>query len=348
MKTFETISRAGLTLMLVLGVFLSGGRHAPAVAADASDFYKGKTVRIIVGYSPGGGYDTYARMLAPHLEKQLGATVIVENRTGGAGLSALNSLVRDKADGLRMMLVNGEGAVLAQLIDRPGTRFDVAKLEFLGRVSYENRILLAAANSPFKKIDAFLSAKTPVKFGSSGRIDGMGDMASIFCRALKIPCKLITGYKGASETALALLRDEVNAQVTSESQSAKLSRGGKLVPVAVLARNKAPLLPGTPTIFELVKMSPAQAKWIDFRAGISDIGRTFVVRDGVPKNRGMFLQNALRSVLTDKGVVAAAKKIRRPISYAPPSDTRKVIKRIFGDLDANERKEIKDLILNGY
>lgn len=343
MKTLRAITRSGVAVACVTAFFT-----LPVQAEDVAAFYKGQTLRIIVGYSPGGGYDTYARMLAPHFEKKLGATVVVENKPGGAGLNALNSLVREKPDGLRMMLLNAEGALLAQLIDQPGTRFDISKLGFLGRVSYENRVLLASASSPFSKIDAFVKPKVPVKFGSAGRIDGMGDMASIFCQAMDIPCQLITGYKGSSEVTLAVVRNEVNAQVTSESQTAKLVRGGKIKAVAVLAPNKAALLPGTPTIFDLVDLSPKHSKWIRFRAGISDIGRAFVVPPGVPEQRADILEKVIHDVLTDTTVQAQADKIKRPISYAPPDDINKVIKQIFADLAPQERKEVKDLLLNGY
>ena len=91
-----TSRRALLALALSCGVFAS---FAPAGAQDASQPLKGETVRFYVGFSPGGGYDAYARMLAPHFEKATGATVVVENRPGGGGLTALNQLVRGKPDG---------------------------------------------------------------------------------------------------------------------------------------------------------------------------------------------------------------------------------------------------------
>jgi tripartite-type tricarboxylate transporter receptor subunit TctC len=222
------------------------------------------------------------------------------------------------------------------------------KIGVLGRVSYENRMLIAAAGTPFAKIDGFFSAKDPVKFGSSGRIDSMGDAASIFCRATNVPCKLITGYKGSSEVSLALLRGEVNAQVTSESQTAKLVKGGKIVAVAVLAPNTAPLLPQAKSIFDLVKLNPEQDKWLRFRAGVSDVGRTLVVPDGLPAERLALLRKAVREIMTDKNFVAAAEKARRPIAYAPPEESENIIKGIFAKLSAKERTDIKELLLKAY
>lgn len=344
----DATSAAGrLAAASVLLAALFGAHDARAQAADA-DFFKGKTVRLIVGVAPGGGYDAHARMLAPLLEKQIGATVLVENRPGAAGMAALNSLVKDTPDGLRLMLLNGEGAVLAKIIDQPNMNFDLSTIGYLGRVSYENRVLLASRSSPFSKIEGFTGAKSPVMFGSGGRIDGMGETASILCRALNIPCKLVTGYEGSAQVTLAVVRGELHAQITAESQVAKMVKAENLVAVAVLGPNRAPLLPEAPTIFEAARLTPEQAKWITFRSGISDIGRSLVVPPNVPEARRMVYETAFRNILTDPQVIAAAEKSNRPISYAPPADTRKIIDGIFSKLTAAERAEIRDLILKAY
>ena len=103
---------------------------------------------MIVGYGPGGGYDAYARMIAPHLSKALGATVIVENQPGAGGLSALNRLYVATPDGLQTMIVNGTGAALAQILHQKAVRFDLGKLGYLATVSSSPWIWLATPNSP--------------------------------------------------------------------------------------------------------------------------------------------------------------------------------------------------------
>src|SRR5690349_18259055 len=87
-----------------------------AQAQQADNDYVGKTIRFIVGFGPGGGYDSYARMLAPYLAKYSGASVIVENRPGAGGVIALNGLYTAAPDGLSIMIVNGTGAAFSQLI----------------------------------------------------------------------------------------------------------------------------------------------------------------------------------------------------------------------------------------
>ena len=137
--------RALLAIALSCGMFAA---FAPAGAQDASMPLKGETVRIYVGFSPGGGYDAYARMLAPHFEKKTGATVVVENRPGGGGLTALNQLIRAKPDGTSMMMLNGEGAIMAQLVKQDGVAYDMTKVNTLAHVAHEQHLVLVRPDMP--------------------------------------------------------------------------------------------------------------------------------------------------------------------------------------------------------
>ena len=103
------------------------------IQAQADDsYYKGKTIHFIVGFGAGGGYDTYARMMAPEYEKILGASVIVENQPGAGGMVALNRFNVAPGNGLTMTIINGTGASLQQLLELKGARFDLTKFKILG------------------------------------------------------------------------------------------------------------------------------------------------------------------------------------------------------------------------
>ena len=103
-------------------------------ARAQTDHYKGKTVRLVVGYGPGGGYDVYARLIAPAIGRALGATVIVENQPGAGGMVALNRMYAAQPDGLSFMIVNGTGAGLSQLMELSGVRYDLSKVGHLGKI----------------------------------------------------------------------------------------------------------------------------------------------------------------------------------------------------------------------
>jgi tripartite-type tricarboxylate transporter receptor subunit TctC len=106
---------------------------APAIlrAASAAEFYRGKTLRILVGSPPGGGYDVYARLVAPALAQKIGAEVLVENKAGNGGLAALATLLTRPADGLTIMNGSAEAAILSQMLGRPGATWDVTRLNWL-------------------------------------------------------------------------------------------------------------------------------------------------------------------------------------------------------------------------
>ena len=139
-------ARAALSAALLCAAF------GAARAQDAERaFFSGKTVRLVVSFGPGGGYDAYARMIAPYLSRALGASVVVENQPGAGGLVALNRIYTAPPDGLIMMIVNGTGAALAQLTEQAGVRFDLGRFGYLGTVSASKMVGLCGKKRDFTR-----------------------------------------------------------------------------------------------------------------------------------------------------------------------------------------------------
>jgi tripartite-type tricarboxylate transporter receptor subunit TctC len=318
-----------------------------AYAENAAAFYKGKVVKILVGSPPGGGYDAYARIIAPHLAKKLGAQVIVENRPGGGGLLALNMLVAGKPDGLTLMHVSGEGALLSQITNRPGARWDVRKLVWLARTAHERKVWFFSTKSKLKTIADALKAKE-VKWSATGPADNISDVEAIISYTLGLHSKIVTGYKGARGMALAVIKGETDAGVLSSSSAARLIKSGRLKGVAVVSRTRTPQLPSLPTIFQAAKV-PANKAWlIDWREKIAEAQRAMVTTPGVPADRVAYLRQALRAVLTDPAVVAEAKKRRRIISFMPGKELTKVVDQALGLVKGKRLKLVKQIILKKY
>ncbi len=184
-----------MTLCLAVTLGLAGSSSTRAQDSGEA-FYAGKTLRLVVGYGAGGGYDAYARLLAPHLKARLNV-VVVENRPGGGGLTALNQVAAGKADGLTLMIIDGQAAALGQLLDQPGVRFDLNRLTWLGRVVAEPRILLWSARSPFRTMADGINAPRPLKWAASGKTDSIADVIAFASEALGLNSKIIIGYKGS-------------------------------------------------------------------------------------------------------------------------------------------------------
>ena len=116
------ISRAKMLRNMSAAFLLLCAAPLSASAQTPDTFYKGKTIRLVVGFSAGGGFDLYARMIAPYLARELGANVVVENQPGAGGMAALNRIAIAEPDGLRLMIVQGVGAALAPISNAPGMR----------------------------------------------------------------------------------------------------------------------------------------------------------------------------------------------------------------------------------
>ena len=131
-----------------LGIALAIFSSSPSLAQDPAAFYKGKTVKFVVGFGTGGGFDAYARMIAPPLGKVLDANVIVENQPGAGGIIALNRIAASPPDGLTMMIVDGTPTALGQLLGQENVRYDLARLDHLGMISSTRYVWLVGVNSP--------------------------------------------------------------------------------------------------------------------------------------------------------------------------------------------------------
>ena len=192
-------------MRVTAGAFALLVSAAHAQTADEA-FYKGKTLRFVVGFGPGGGYDAYARMIAPYLGKALDATVVVENQPGAGGMAALNRLAGGEPDGLRLMIVQGVGAALSQISNAPGLRYDLATLGHLGTVSASPWMWIAGPNAKFDHPREVAALGRPLLWGGSGPTDGSSDGASFTCEALRIKCRIVVGYRGSNDVALAVAK----------------------------------------------------------------------------------------------------------------------------------------------
>ena len=137
---------------LVGSAALAATAMLTTTSANAADpYFKGKTITFVVGFGAGGGYDAYARMLAPHFERELGADVVVVNKPGAGGMSALNRLYSAPADPLQMTIVNGTGAGLQQLLGMKAAKFDLTKLPILGIIDHARPKTIRSSPAPPKQ-----------------------------------------------------------------------------------------------------------------------------------------------------------------------------------------------------
>jgi tripartite-type tricarboxylate transporter receptor subunit TctC len=325
----------------------AAGLCASAVQAqDARAFFKGKTVTFLVPFGAGGGYDLYARMLAPHYGKHTGATFVVKNQPGGGGLTAIGTTYVAKPDGTTMVIVQGTGAALAQLLGKEGVRFDLSKMGYLGTVAYSPWVVLASPKSNIGSFDDLVKAgRSKLSWAASGPSDGQANGAKLVCEVLKLDqCKIVVGYKGSKGAALSVTRGETDVMYVTDESGQSYVQSGDLKPILVFARNKSMVLPDLPTVFSLAKFS-AEDEWlIDYHGKLEDLGRILVTSPGLPADRLKFLQDVTRAILTDEALIAEAKSKRREISYLDPEKTKANVMATIVDLTPEQKARVVKLL----
>src|SRR5436305_13818748 len=208
------------------------------LAAAAQPNFSGKTVTLIVGYKPGGGYDATARMLARHLPQHIPGkpTVIVQNMPGGNSIIAANHIYNvAKPDGLTIGTFN-RNLPIAQLTRVAGVKFDITKFAWIGSAANEATILAIRSDLPYKTFDELRKAKEPVVIGSTGPGANTYDFPLLLKDLLGLKLKIVSGYSSSADIMLAVERKEVDGRARSYT-SLKTCIDRKLVRPIVRARS---------------------------------------------------------------------------------------------------------------
>jgi tripartite-type tricarboxylate transporter receptor subunit TctC len=332
-------------IVVVVAAFLTADAHA---AAD--DFYKGKSIRIVVGFSAGGGFDTYARAIARHMSKHIPGNpgIVVENMTGAGSLIAANHIYKvAKPDGLSVGHFIG-GLFLGQVLGQSGIEFDARKFEFVGAPISDHVVCAMTKASGITSMEQWMASKTPVKMGGIAPGTSTPDNATRILRAaLGVPIQLVTGYKGTADVRLAAEGGEISGGCWGwDSVSVtwrKALDSGDAVVVLQANRKTHPDLPNVPQAIKFAKSDEAR-RMIDVGIhGDSDIVRTYTLPPGTPKDRVLLLRKAFDATLKDAEFVADAKKSRLNVGPIAVEDIEKDIAGLF-KLDAALIAKLKDVL----
>src|ERR671935_2294743 len=222
--------RCKLALLLGLALALSAHAQNPP--------YAGKTVTIVVGYKPGGGYDATARMLARHLPNHIAGkpTVIVQNMPGGNSIIAANHIYNvAKPDGLTIGTFN-RNLPIAELTRVQGVKFETLKFAWIGSAANETTILAIRDDLPYKTFEDLRKAKEPVVIGSTGPGANTYDFPLLLKDLLGVNLKIVSGYSSSADIMLAVERKEADGRAGSYS-SIKTFIDRKLVRPIIRARS---------------------------------------------------------------------------------------------------------------
>ena len=297
----------------------SVGLAAPLAADEVADFYKGKTVTILVGYGPNSGYDFYARLVSHHLGRLLPGqpNMIVKNMGGAGGLRATNFLYNAAPQDGSMLGAVGRGHATEHLVfgERARGKFDALKFHWLGSLNAETSTAVAWHTSGIKTVEDAKARQLYVPTGGTGSDSGVFTLLSNATLGTKF--KLICCYPGGGEQNLALERGEVAGRVGWSWSSIKTEkpdwiRDGKVVLLYQLALKKHPELPNVPLITDLAK-NPDDRRMIRIALVRQEMGRPYLAPPGTPAARVTALRAAFDRMLTDPAFLAEAKRRRLEI-----------------------------------
>ena len=301
-----------LLFNLLLGV---AGR-----AAAQSDFYQGKTIRFIVGFPAGGGYDLYTRTIARHMGKHIPGhpTMAVENMSGAGSMISANHVFKvAKADGLIIGHFIG-GLFLQQILGKPGIEFDAAQFEFIGAPAQDNFIIGVHKSTGISDLEKWLATKQVVKFGGVASGSGSDDVPNILKATIGLPLQLVSGYKGTADVRLAFNSGEVaglsNSWESTKSTWRKELDSGELIPVLQATIKPHPELTKLPMALNFAKTEEAK-KLISTVARVHGPSvRPYVLPPKTPKDRLQILRKAFIDTMKDPEFLAEAKKANLDIN----------------------------------
>ena len=312
-------------------------------------FYEGKVVRFIVGFSPGGGFDTYARMLSRHMGNHIPGkpTIIVENMAGAGSLILANHLYRiAKPDGLTIGHFGGT-LFISQLMGQPGIEFDALKFEFIGAPSTHDVAYTFTKKSGISSIEKWMAAKTPPQMGGLMAGDQVANSTRIAKYVLGFPLKLIEGYKGTADIRMAVETGELDGICLGwESLKAtwrRLFETGDMVIVLQGASKPIPDLPNVPLVINLAKTDEAR-KLVE--VGIhypSLFDRPIALPPGTPKEQVQILRRAFQETVKDKEFLAELEKANLGINPVTGEELEKAIGGFF-KIDSGTKAKLKDII----
>jgi tripartite-type tricarboxylate transporter receptor subunit TctC len=251
--------------LLVLGVSLL----LFGLPATAQPQLTGRTVTILVGYTAGGGYDRFARIVARHLPRYLPGTpaVVVQNMPGAESVVAANHLFNAaRPDGLTIGLFN-RNLVFAQLVGVAGVRFDVRRWQWIGNLAEETDVFVIRADLPYRHILELRQAEPPVVVGATGPGANTYDYPLALRAFLRLNLRIVSGYPGGADINLAMERKEVDARAGSSSSMLLLADRGLVRPL-VRTPSENPRLRGIPVDQDLVSEPAERAGFeISYRPG---------------------------------------------------------------------------------
>jgi tripartite-type tricarboxylate transporter receptor subunit TctC len=309
---------------------------APATTARAdavADFYRGRSVALIIGYSAGGGYDAYGRVVARHLGKHIpgNPAVIAQNMPGAGSLRAANYLFNVAPKDGTTIAHFSRGLAMEPLIGTSSTQFDARRFSWLGSGTDEVSICATWHTSRVKTWDDMLT--TPFTVGGEGSGSDPDIFSAVMRNAFGVKLKLVSGYPGTAEVALAIERGEVDGRCGWSWSSLKLTKpdwiaNKRINLITQLALKKGSELPDVPLIFEFAT-TDRQRQILRLVLGRQSMARPFAAPPDLPQDRKQALRRAFDRTMADPEFLAEAKQRGLEVNPVTGAEIDKLVGELY-------------------
>jgi len=326
-------------LCLVAAVLLSLSAHGRA-SEEALDYFVGRTITYLVPGKPGGGYDTYARLITRYMAEQMpGTRFVVKNTPGAGGLLAVHQLYAAKPDGLTLASVN-TGLIYAQLVDSDALRFKLRELNWIGKSASDARVLVIGKMSPFRSVADLQRHDQPALLGASGVGSASYNETLLIRGLLGLNVRIIPGFRGEN-SELAIMRGDIDGRLHSYSSVRSFVEKGEASIILQLS-GSAPLGNGIPLARDLVNESDS-ATVFDVMDAVVDLGRLTAAPPGVSAERLGALRAAYARALSDPALLQEAASLHLSIAPADGGSVSVRLDQILGQAE-RDKQAIKALL----
>lgn len=320
---------ARISTVLALAIFCC----APPLSARAdevSDFYRGKTITLVVGYSTGGGYDIYARAIARHMGEHIpGAPkMVVQNMPGAGSIASANYLYNVAAKDGTVFATFGRGVPMEPLIGVAKVQYDASKFTWIGSAANELSVCAVTQKSQVKSWDDVTSKDAAV--GGEGSGSDPDTYAMLVKGLFGAKFRLVTGYPGGNDMTLAIERGEIDGRCGWSWGSIKATRPdwisgpNRLNVLLVMSTERSEELPGVPTVLEKAT-TDRDRDAVRLIVSRQVVARPFAAPPGVPPARRDALRKAFMATLNDPAFLSEAKALSLELSPLGGAEVEKLI-----------------------
>jgi len=305
---------------------------APAGRAqDPAAFYAGKSIDLDIGYSVGGGYDIYGRLLARHLGKHIpgNPTIVPKNMEGAASLRLANYLYAAAPRDGTVIGTVARGIAFDPLLNESGAQYDARKFSWLGSANNEVAVCVAMKDAGITSFDELYTK--PLTVGANGVADDTYQFPAVVNAVLGTKFKIVTGYPGGNDVSLALERGEVQGRCGWSWSSVITTRptwvaDKKIVVLVQMSLAKHPDLQNVPSIMDEAK-TDEQRQIFTLVFSRQIMGRPFLAPPGLPPERLAALRKAFNDTMADKEFLADAAQNKIEINPVPGEQIQALIKQ---------------------